>query len=87
MTAIDTAANSDISLTVLMIVNNQDRSRDFYHNVLGAETRRFEHPMVSPISSSTPRARTQAWFSQARQGAAPDAWTESGQPPPRQGVC
>ena len=37
MTATDTAANSDASLTVLMIVNNQDRSRDFYHNVLGAE--------------------------------------------------
>ena len=38
MTATVTAANSDASLTVLMIVNNQDRSHDSYHNVLGAET-------------------------------------------------
>ena len=46
MTAIDTAANSDISLTVLMIVNNQDRSRDFYHNVLGAEIARDRDPVI-----------------------------------------
>ena len=46
MTATDTAANSGISLTVLMIVNNQDRSRDFYHNVLGAEIVRDRDPVI-----------------------------------------
>ena len=46
MTATDTAANSGTSLTVLMIVNNQDRSRDFYHNVLGAEIVRDRDPVI-----------------------------------------
>lgn len=32
-----TTESGDMSLTVLMIVNNQDRSRDFYHDVIGAE--------------------------------------------------
>jgi hypothetical protein len=38
--------SSGMSLTVLMIVNNQDRSRDFYHNVLGAEMARDRHPVI-----------------------------------------
>ena len=46
MTATDTAANSGVSLTVLMIVNKQDRSRDFYHNVLGAEIVRDRDPVI-----------------------------------------
>src|SRR5215467_4228893 len=46
MTATDTAANSGTSLTVLMIVNNQDRSRDFYHNVLDAEIVRDRDPVI-----------------------------------------
>jgi catechol 2,3-dioxygenase-like lactoylglutathione lyase family enzyme len=46
MSATDTARNSDMSLTVLMIVNNQDRSRDFYHNVLGAEIVRDRDPVI-----------------------------------------
>jgi catechol 2,3-dioxygenase-like lactoylglutathione lyase family enzyme len=38
-----------MSLTVLTIVDNQDRSRDFYHNVMGAEIvrdRRSSNPQV-----------------------------------------
>ena len=46
MTTADTAGSSDISLTVLMIVNNQDRSRDFYHDVLGAEIVRDRDPVI-----------------------------------------
>lgn len=46
MTTTDTAGSSDVSLTVLMIVNNQDRSRDFYHNVLGAEIVRDRDPVI-----------------------------------------
>ena len=52
MTATDTAANSGISLTVLMIVNNQDRSRDFYHNVLGAEIVRDRDPVILSFHNS-----------------------------------
>jgi lactoylglutathione lyase len=36
----------DMSLTVLMIVNNQDRSRDFYHHVIGAEIIRDRDPAI-----------------------------------------
>ena len=46
MSATDTTGSSDMSLTVLMIVNNQDRSRDFYHNVLGAEIVRDRDPAI-----------------------------------------
>jgi catechol 2,3-dioxygenase-like lactoylglutathione lyase family enzyme len=46
MVATDTTGSSDISLTVLMIVNNQERSRDFYHNVLGAEIVRNRDPVI-----------------------------------------
>jgi catechol 2,3-dioxygenase-like lactoylglutathione lyase family enzyme len=46
MTTTSTAGSSDISLTVLMIVNNQDRSRDFYHDVLGAEIVRHRDPVI-----------------------------------------
>jgi lactoylglutathione lyase len=46
MTTTDTTGSSDISLTVLMIVNNQDRSRDFYHDVLGAEIVRDRDPVI-----------------------------------------
>ena len=46
MAATDTAGSSDISLTVLMIVNHQDRSRDFYHNVLGAQIVRDRDPVI-----------------------------------------
>ena len=40
------AADGDMSLTVLMIVNSQDRSRDFYHHVLGAEIVRDRDPVI-----------------------------------------
>jgi lactoylglutathione lyase len=46
MSATDTAGSGDMSLTVLMIVNNQDRSRDFYHNVMGAEIARDRDPAI-----------------------------------------
>jgi catechol 2,3-dioxygenase-like lactoylglutathione lyase family enzyme len=41
-----TAESGDMSLTVLMIVNNQDRSRDFYHHVIGAEIVRDRDPAI-----------------------------------------
>jgi catechol 2,3-dioxygenase-like lactoylglutathione lyase family enzyme len=40
------AGDGDMSLTVLMIVNSQDRSRDFYHHVLGAEIVRDRDPVI-----------------------------------------
>jgi lactoylglutathione lyase len=40
------AGDGDMSLTVLMIVNSQDRSRDFYHRVLGAEIVRDRDPVI-----------------------------------------
>jgi lactoylglutathione lyase len=40
------AADGDMSLTVLMIVNSQDRSRDFYQHVLGAEIVRDRDPVI-----------------------------------------
>jgi lactoylglutathione lyase len=46
MSATDTTGSGDMSLTVLMIVNNQDRSRDFYHNVMGAEIMRDRDPAI-----------------------------------------
>jgi lactoylglutathione lyase len=46
MSAADTAGSGDMSLTVLMIVNNQDRSRDFYYNVIGAEIIRDRDPVI-----------------------------------------
>jgi catechol 2,3-dioxygenase-like lactoylglutathione lyase family enzyme len=46
MSATGTAASGGMSLTVLMIVNNQDRSRDFYHHVIGAEIVRDRDPAI-----------------------------------------
>ena len=47
MSANDTAArDGDMSLTVLMIVNSQDRSRDFYHRVMGADIIRDRDPVI-----------------------------------------
>jgi lactoylglutathione lyase len=47
MSASETAAgDGDMSLTVLMIVNSQDRSRDFYYRVLGAEIVRDRDPVI-----------------------------------------
>jgi lactoylglutathione lyase len=46
MSATDTTGRGDMSLTLLMIVNNQDRSRDFYHNVMGAEIIRDRDPAI-----------------------------------------
>ena len=40
------AGDAGMSLTVLMIVNSQDRSRDFYHHVLGAEIVRDQDPVI-----------------------------------------
>ena len=53
MTATDTAANSGISLTVLMIVNNQDRSRDFYHNVLAPRLCRSANRVLTECDQPT----------------------------------
>ena len=41
------AGEAGMSLTVLMIVNSQDRSRDFYHHVLGAEIVRDRDPELA----------------------------------------
>ena len=47
MSVNDTAAgDGDMSLTVLMIVNSQDRSRDFYHHVMGADIIRDRDPVI-----------------------------------------
>jgi hypothetical protein len=46
LSASDTTGSGDVSLTELMIVNNQDRSRDFYHNVMGAEIVRDRDPAI-----------------------------------------
>ena len=47
MSANDATTGSDgMSLTTLMIVNNQERSRDFYHNVIGAEIVRDRDPAI-----------------------------------------
>lgn len=46
MSVTDTANSSDMSLTVLMIVQDQDRSCDFYHDVLGAEIVRDRDPVI-----------------------------------------
>jgi catechol 2,3-dioxygenase-like lactoylglutathione lyase family enzyme len=47
MSANDTATgDGDMSLTVLMIVNSQDRSRDFYHLVMGAEIVNDRDPVI-----------------------------------------
>jgi catechol 2,3-dioxygenase-like lactoylglutathione lyase family enzyme len=40
------AGDGDMSLTVLMIVSSQDRSRDFYQHVLGAEIVRDRDPVI-----------------------------------------
>jgi lactoylglutathione lyase len=52
MSATDTTGSGDMSLTVLMIVNNQDRSRDFYHNVMGAEIVRNRDPAILRFHNS-----------------------------------
>ena len=47
MSASEAAAkDAGMSLTVLMIVNSQDRSRDFYHHVMGAEIVRDRDPVI-----------------------------------------
>jgi len=47
MSASGTVAGGDnTSLTVLMIVNNQDRSRDFYHHVMGGDIVRERDPAI-----------------------------------------
>ena len=47
MTANHTTDDSgEMTLTVLLIVNDQDRSRDFYHSVLGAEIVRDRDPVI-----------------------------------------
>lgn len=46
MSATGMAVRAGMSLTVLMIVKNQDRSRDFYHNVIGAEIVRHRDPAI-----------------------------------------
>jgi hypothetical protein len=74
MTATDTPANSGTSLTVLMIENNQDRSRGFYHNVLGAEIARDRDPVILRFHNGVivlnagggPRARAASRSPEAR---------------------
>jgi catechol 2,3-dioxygenase-like lactoylglutathione lyase family enzyme len=46
MSPADTARSGDMSLTMLVIVTNQDRSRDFYHDVMGAEIVRDRDPAI-----------------------------------------
>jgi lactoylglutathione lyase len=46
------AAGGDMSLTVLIIVNDQDRSRDFYHHVIGAEIIRDRDPVILNFHNS-----------------------------------
>ena len=47
MTGNDRAADvGEMSLTVLIIVDDQDRSRDFYHHVMGAEIVRDRDPAI-----------------------------------------
>ena len=46
MSPADAAGRGDMSLTVLMIVTNQDRSRDFCHDVMGAEIVRDRDPAI-----------------------------------------
>ena len=47
MTANHSASDGgDMSLTVLLIVEDQDRSRDFYCNVIGAEIVRDRDPVI-----------------------------------------
>ena len=41
-----------MSLTVLIIVDNQDLSRDFYHNVMGAEIVRDRDPVILRFHNS-----------------------------------
>jgi lactoylglutathione lyase len=46
------AADGGMSLTVLIIVNDQDRSRDFYHHVMGAEIIRDRDPVILNFHNS-----------------------------------
>jgi catechol 2,3-dioxygenase-like lactoylglutathione lyase family enzyme len=46
VSAFDIAESGDMSLTVLVIVSDQDRSRDFYHDVLGADIVRERDPVI-----------------------------------------
>lgn len=46
MSAAGTTESGEISPTVLMTVNNQDRSRDSYHDVIGAEIIRDRDPAI-----------------------------------------
>jgi|SRR5215469_3837008 len=54
MTGNDRAADvGEMSLTVLIIVDDQDRSRDFYHHVMGAEIVRDRDPAILRFHNST----------------------------------
>jgi lactoylglutathione lyase len=46
------AGGGDMSLTVLIIVDDQDRSRDFYHDVMGAEIVRDRDPVILRLCGS-----------------------------------
>jgi hypothetical protein len=46
------AAGGDMSLTVLIIVADQDRSRDFYHHVIAAEIVRDRDPVILRFRNS-----------------------------------
>jgi catechol 2,3-dioxygenase-like lactoylglutathione lyase family enzyme len=52
MSANDTAATGGMSLTVLIIVQDQDRSRSFYHHVMGAEIIRDRDPVILNFHNS-----------------------------------
>jgi len=52
MSANDTAATGGMSLTVLIIVKDQDRSRGFYHHVMGAEIIRDRDPVILNFHNS-----------------------------------
>jgi catechol 2,3-dioxygenase-like lactoylglutathione lyase family enzyme len=46
------AAGGDVFLTVLLIVEDQDRARDFYRNVMGAEIVRDRDPVILSFHNS-----------------------------------
>jgi len=46
------APNKGLLVTHLLIVTDQDRSREFYHNVLGAEIIRERNPVALRLNNS-----------------------------------
>jgi lactoylglutathione lyase len=46
------APNEGLLVTHLLIVTDQDRSREFYHNVLGAEIIRERNPVALRLNNS-----------------------------------